>query len=505
MRFRADRLVVAIALGVVLFHLAFAARYGWFRDELYYVACARRLAWGYVDHPPMVAVFARLALALFGESLVGLRAFAALAAGGTALLAGELAREMGGARFAQGLAAFVTALAPYDLAVGHFYSMNAFEPLVWGGVTLVFVRAANRDDARVLLWLGPIVGLGVLNKHSAAWPVAGLALGMALSPARRFFARREVWIAAAIAALIVLPHLLWQYDNGFPTREFAKNALSGKNEPYGVLGFVWQEALLTHPLAAPLWMGGLAALARLDALRAFRPIAVMYFFVATLIVATQAKAYYLAPSYGALFAAGAVAFERLVRARWARAAYTTVFGLGAAALVPLVVPVLSAADFQRYAKHLGSIGEVKTGEKQKPSALPQLYADMHGWPEMAARVREVALAEGESIAVLADNYGQASAVEMFAHLPVASGNNGWWLWGPPRPPPGAPSELGWPRALVTIGYETEELSPFFADVREAGRVSHPLARADEQDLPICVCRAPTVPIDEAWPRFKRYH
>src|SRR5262249_33120035 len=118
MRFRGDRLVGAIALATAVLHLVFASRYGWFRDELYYLACARRLTWGYVDHPPFVALIARVALALFGTSLVGLRLFAALAAGMTALLAGEIARAMGGARFAQALAAFAAAVAPYDLILG---------------------------------------------------------------------------------------------------------------------------------------------------------------------------------------------------------------------------------------------------------------------------------------------------------------------------------------------------------------------------------------------------
>ena len=490
----------AIALATFGLHIAFAARYGWFRDELYYAACARRLAWGYVDHPPMVAAIARLAHAVFGDSLVGLRAFSALAAAVTVLVAAEIARAMSGGRFAQALAAFAAAVAPYDLVVGQIYSMNAFEPIAWGALALVFVRVVRDPEnrARELYWLGPIVGLGVMNKYSAAWPAIALLVAAALGPARRLFRRKELWIATAIAALIVTPHVIWQIEHHFPTREFAKNAL-GKNEPYGVLGFVAQQVLLTHPLGALLWMTGLGALLFGASLRNFRPLGLAYLFVAALIVATQAKAYYLAPAYGPLFAAGAVTFERVTaaRARWSRVLYVVLLAAGSAILLPVAIPILSETSFQRYAARLGVFGEARSGEKIKRSALPQLYADMHGWPEMAAAVDTVAerLSPRESVGVLAGNYGEAGAIEMFTRLPVMCGNDGYWLWGPPA---------AWPSAVVAVGYDADDLARFFGDVHEAARFDQPFARENERDLPIYVCRSPRMPVAEAWPRLKHY-
>jgi hypothetical protein len=233
---------------------------------------------------------------------------------------------------------------------------------------------------------------------------------------------------------------------------------------------------------------------------------VAWLLVATLIVVTQAKAYYLAPSFGVLFAAGATFFERVTeaRVRWSRFAYPAVLGVTGAILAPVAVPILDVPTFQRYSAALGVFGEAKTGECQKKAALPQIYADMHGWPEMARAIASVVDAmppeDRASFAVLAENYGEASAVDFFAHLPAASGNNGWWLWGPPR----GDGALGWPRAIVAIGFDEEDLAPFFGDVHEAARHDHPLARMNERDLPIFVCRDPRVPIDAAWPRFKRF-
>jgi 4-amino-4-deoxy-L-arabinose transferase-like glycosyltransferase len=497
------RIVPLIAVCVVALHLVFAGRYGWFRDELYYVACGRRLALGYVDHPPIVALVARFANAIFGDSLVGLRSFAAIAAGGAILLGGALARAFGGGRVAQIVAALGVALAPYDLVVGHIYTMNGFEPLAWGGIALVVARAIRDDETKRLVWLGPIVGLGVLNKQSASWPVLAIILGLAASPSRKLLARRETWIAAGIAIVIVAPHVAWQVHHGFPTREFARAALTGKNEPYGPLGLLGQLFQLFHPLLAPLWIAGLVGLLGWRPLRPYRPFGVAVLLLVLLVFGTQAKAYYLGPAWMWLFAAGGVVTERAMRTQLGRrlvVGYGVLTIVAAFALMPVAMPILDEETFERYARALGVLGEQRSGEKMRPSRLPQHFADMDGWPELASTVRNVveglAPSERADAIIMASNYGQASAIEHFgAGAPVGSGDNGWWLWGPPRP---APSVIVW------VGSRSEDLRDLFADVREVARADHPLARADEREIPVSVCREPKLALAEAWPRLKHY-
>jgi len=497
------RVVPCIAVACVALHLAFSGRYGWFRDELYYVACGRRLALGYVDHPPFVPLVARIANLVFGDSLVGLRSFAATSAGITILLAGAVARSFGGGRVAQIVAALGVALAPYDLVVGHIYTMNAFEPVAWGGVALVVARSIHDDDPKRLVWLGPIVGLGVLNKHSASWPVLALALAIAMSPSRRLLARREAWIAAGIATLIVAPHIAWQVHHGFPTREFARAALAGKNEPYGPLGLVEQLLQLFHPLLAPLWISGLVGLLGWLKLRPYRPFGVAVLLLIVLVFTTQAKAYYLGPAWAWLFAAGGVVTEHaMLRRRLRRLVlgYGALTVVGGLALLPAALPILDVASYQRYARTLGVLGEQRTGERMRPASLPQIFADMHGWPELARTVHDVvdglSPSERADAVILTSNYGEASAIEHFGgNLPVGSGDNGWWLWGPPRP---APSVIVW------VDPRREDLDLLFADAREVARADHPLARGDERDLPVYVCRQPKSTLAEAWPRLKHY-
>jgi 4-amino-4-deoxy-L-arabinose transferase-like glycosyltransferase len=196
-----------LALGTVALHLLFAGHYGYFRDELYFIACGQHLAWGYVDQPPLIAVAARLAAALFGESLTGLRLLPALAAGGLVLLTARLARRLGGGPYAQALSGMSVALAPIFLAFGHLLTMNAFEPLLWLGCSLLLVELIRTGEQRLWLAVGAVVGVGMLNKHSMAFFTLCLALGLVLTPQRRLMRSRWLVLGAGLATLLVLPHV----------------------------------------------------------------------------------------------------------------------------------------------------------------------------------------------------------------------------------------------------------------------------------------------------------
>ncbi|RPJ74804.1 MAG: phospholipid carrier-dependent glycosyltransferase, partial [Acidobacteria bacterium] len=207
----------------LLLHALAITNYGYFRDELYYLACSRHLAWGYVDQPPFsIAVLAGVG-ALLGHSLPALRLLPALSGAATILLVGLIVRELGGGRFAQALACLCALLAPVWLAIDHFYSMNAFDTFFWSLAAWLLLRAL--DDDRLGWWaaLGVVLGFGLLNKTSVLWFGGGLAVGLIVTPFRRLIARPGPWAAAAIALLLFAPHLVWQWQNGWPTLEFMRN------------------------------------------------------------------------------------------------------------------------------------------------------------------------------------------------------------------------------------------------------------------------------------------
>ncbi len=178
----ATGVVLAICAAELLLHLLTANRYGIFRDELYYVACSKHLAWGYVDHPPMAVLIAWVARHLLGESPLALRFFPMLAGAALVWVTAQIARQMGGGRFAQGLAGLAILPVPIYLILQHWLTVNAFEPLIWMGCAWLVLRAIHTGDARYWCWLGVLAGAGFETKYSIAFLLAGLLVGCCWSP-----------------------------------------------------------------------------------------------------------------------------------------------------------------------------------------------------------------------------------------------------------------------------------------------------------------------------------
>ena len=242
----------AVAL---LIHLLTNHRYGYFRDELYFIACARHLDWGYVDMAPLSALLLRLELASFGESLFALRLFPAFAAAGTVALTGAIARQLGGRTWAVALASIGSLSALVFLALGNFYSLNVFEPLFWMGCVYLLIRIINGGSWPLWLGFGLLAGLGAENKHSVAFFGAGLVLALLLSPERRQFVRPGIWLGGMVALAIALPNLIWQFQHGWPTYELLSNiAHSNKNVVLSPPEFFVQQTLILNPATLPLWL-----------------------------------------------------------------------------------------------------------------------------------------------------------------------------------------------------------------------------------------------------------
>ena len=492
----------APAAGVLLFHLAFLPGYGVFRDELYYMACGRRPGWGYVDHPPLVGWVAWLVAQVAGDSHLALRVVAALAMATTVWLAGRIARALGGGPFAAVLAGSATGLAPVALSLGSYYSMNAFDLLFWALIAWILVRVLSDGPERLWLAFGAVAGLGLLNKISILYLGFGLVVGLALSRRWDAFRSRLFWAGGLLAFSIFLPHLLWQHANGWPTLEFMSNARRYKMAPVSPPGFLKDVLLHTAPMAW-LWIAGVAWLLLARAASRARPLGFAFLVVVAVLVFGGGKPYYLAAAYALAFASGAVALERWTtgRARALRPALAVLMLLAAASLAPLGRPVLPVETYVRYAEALGLKPSV--GERQELGRLPQFYADMHGWREMAEAVAGVVrgLPRGEraEACVFGQNYGEAGAVEYFARdldlPPAISGHNSYWLWGP-----GACTG----EVVVVLGDRRERLEELFADVR-LGAVSRCRDCMPYEDgLSIWVARGPKQPISRLWPGIKGF-
>lgn len=504
-----NRRPVAIAVGVLTLatlalHLATNGRYGFFRDELYFLMCGQRLDWGYVDQPPGIALVARLATELAGMSLVGIRVPAALAAAGLVALTSAFAVRLGGGIFAAMLAGLAVAVAPVLATWGHLLTMNAFQPLIWLGLawtTFALVEGRGRSLARWAL-LGVLVGVGANFKYDVVFWLAGLVLGVLATHAGRRALRWDgLGLAVLLAAVLVAPNLLWQARHGVPMLELLRNGQLHKNTPFEPGSFLLQQLLLIGPLSTPVWLLGLlSGLTRRD-----RPTAVLsltFLAASALMFLGKGKAYYLAPAYPTLLALGAVELEARIRRptlRWATAAVVT---LGGAVLLPLFIPVLSVDALLRYQAALHFTPP--RDEQHAFNPLPQHLADEFGWPgivdAVAAASARLTPEERRTGAVYTFNYGEAAALEFLGRdrgLPtVVSGHNQYWMWGPRG------SRLD---PLLVIGGSVKGLSQDYGEVTEVGRTpADPHAMPYESDRPIHLCRGRRTDPVATWPEEKHF-
>ncbi len=506
-----DAPIVALALVAVAIHFATnlgLGGYRYFRDELYYIACSRHLALGYVDHPSLSIILLSIELHLFGASMFALRLFPALAHGAAIILAAMIAREMGGGRFAMSIASLAILIAPIFLGLTSFYSMNAYEPLFWGAAGLVVVRILNTNDARLWLWFGLIAGIALENKISMLFLCVGVVAGLLLTDRRRFLLSPFLWIGGALAMLLFIPYVIWNARHGFPTLEFMHNAQLYKNYHASMFGFVGAQIVLLNPLSAPLWMAGIFW-CFFGASGRYRVIGWIYLAVFALTL-QGGKAYYAAPVYMLMFPAGAVALERFAAAReWGvslRRAAVIALVIAGVVSAPLAIPVLPPNALASYAARLGMGPAQKSaliGERIKQGILPQNFADRFGWPEMAAAAAQVYDSlpppERAHTAIFASNYGEAGAIDFFGpryNLPPAiSGHNSYWLWG------FGDRDID---TVIVIGSTRASLAKFFAEVIPVAKFECGYCMGYENDLDIFICRKPLAPMAKLWPMIKMF-
>jgi 4-amino-4-deoxy-L-arabinose transferase-like glycosyltransferase len=481
-RFPAAVLVVAGSTFVVL--MAVSTRYGWHRDELYFIACGRRLAWGYVDQPPFVPAVARVSEALFGTSLAGLRLWPALALVGVVLMTAAIARELGGGAFAQGLAALATGICPLFLGEGHLLATATFDLFFWTAITLVVVRLLRTGDQRLWLAAGALAGMGLQNKHSVVFLLFGLLAGLLLTPERRQLASPWLWGGIAMAALIWAPNVIWHAQHDWPVFDMLDSLREEGGTEARIL-FIPSQLFVLSTLAV-LWIPGLIWLLRDRDGRPWSSLAVAYLALVALFVITGGKPYYAAGIYPVLLAAGAGVWERGAHRR--RALVWVVAG-GLVAM-PLAIPV----------------APVSLAQHHPIEDLEMEFGSQLGWHDLVEQVAQVRdslpPAQRRSLTIFTGDYGAAGAIDLWGHeydLPKAvSGHNNYWIWGYDRAVDGATTivlGLGLPRVLSRV----------FEGCVLKVRVGQPHdVAAEEAGAPIYVCQRPRASWAELWPQLRHY-
>ena len=493
----AGMLVAGIAACKLLLHLYAARYYGYFVDELYNLALARHLAWGYVDVAPMIALLGRIEMTLFGDSLPAIRLFPAIAGAGLVVLAAAIARELGGGRFAQGLTALCVLLAPGYLALDHFLNVNAFEPLCWMGCAWLVIRIVNTGNTKLWIWFGLLAGIGLETKHSMLIFGFALIAGLALTPQRKHLYSRWLLMGGLLAFVLFLPNLLWNVQHHFPFVELQENIRrEGRNVDLSLASFFGQEMLAMLPLSAPIWMAGLWALFR----GPYRALTFAWTITAAIILAMNPRVYYLFPAFPMLMAAGAVEFERW-KVRWLKPVYCVLMVLMGVLIAPTLLPILPPETYIRYAAvtHL----QQPRIENHKLGPLPQLFADQFGWEDLVIVVARAYNALPPDVrartAIYGQSYGHLGAIDLFGPRyglpPAIGGHQNYFLWGP-RDYTG--------ESMIVMGERRQDLESKFAAVEKVGHVEHPYAMPYNH-IDIFYCQGLKQSLAEVWPKVKNWH
>ncbi|HTC11721.1 MAG TPA: glycosyltransferase family 39 protein [Acetobacteraceae bacterium] len=496
---RQPGLILAL-LGLAI-HLYANSGYGIFRDELYFIVCGEHPAWGYVDQPPLIPLAAALMHHLFPRSLAMLRLLPALGHAATIALTAETVRVLGGRRWAQALAALCVLTGIDFLGAGTLLTTDAVQSLAWLFCAYALIRITRDRNEWWWIAIGAVAGVALLTKYMLAFWLVALGIGLLATPARRSLARPQFYAGATLGLMIVLPNVIWQAMHGFPFLEIGRVAAAGKNVALPPLVFLHKEIDELNTMTAPVWIAGLLAFARWPRFAAYRGFAIAFVVLFAAMIAMHAKPYYPMGAYPLFLAGGAVALEAWIAVRVVRAALPAAIAMWGALGVPFVVPLLPVEQFAAYQTRLGITQA--SSDRSPLGVLQQNYADMFGWPELAALVgrayQSLPPDEQARAVFLGENYGEAAAVDVLSvprgKPPVISGHNTYYLWGP----------LGHDgRVVIRLGGNRDAMLRVYASVEKVGVLESPWAMPTERGKTLWICRGRRRPLQDDWPRFRHY-
>jgi hypothetical protein len=484
---------VTVALGSLGLLMAVAGQYGLHRDEMYFIVAGRHPDFGYVDQPPITPLLNAISAAVFGISPAGIRVMPAVAFAIVVLLTAAIAREFGGGRLAQAIAALTIGVSGY-LDAGHLNTTATYDVLGWTVFLLIVVRVLRGGDPRLWLLAGVAAGVTLENKNLILFLGAGLGVGVLVARRWELLRLRWLWAGAALALLIWAPNLIWQAQHGWPQLEMAR-VIADRSGDQNRADVILLQILFAGPLLFPIFLAGLWWLLRSPEALAWRPIGWSYVVVLGLIFVTAGKGYYSGGLLPTLIAAGAVVTAGwLARGRPAvrwikRGAYSAATVGSAFIIVSLTLPVVPAAEFPN-----------STAAKINTDSV-----NTYGWDGFVGQVRAVSdslsPADRAHTAILTANYGEAGSLELLSEPglpPVYSGENSYAYWGPPDDS----------RTITILVMNWDEAGSYWGQwlgpcsLATKIDLGIPEGLSEEQGAGVWVCRDRAAPWSEIWSRFR---
>ena len=488
-------LLIVLAALRLLVHVLTNGQYGWHRDELAVLDDAQFLAWGYVAYPPVTPFIGRIGLESFGVSLVGVRFLAALAQSISMVITGLIARELGGSRRAQVIAAVAVGIAPMSVIMGALFQYISFDYLWWVLIAYLLVRLLKTEDPRWWVAVGAVIGIGMLTKYTLGVLVVGIVVGVLVTPLRTHLRQRWLWVGVLLSLLVFLPNLIWQIQHDFVSLRFldtirARDIAIGRTDDFLPMQFV----VNANPITVPLWLAGLYFYFFAVEGKRYRTLGWIYVTAFVLFFALQGRFYYLAPAYPMLLAAGAVTAEHWLQTRsTARQRRTLrftwgglVLGAAMSAFLMLPLPPVNSMWWQ-------IVAEVHDN-----------FVEQIGWPELVESVATIydslPVNERAVTGIVAGNYGEAGAINLYGPAlglpPVISGVNSYWYRGYGDEP----------QVLIVVGIGATTLSRFFTTCEVAGQVTNRYGVENQETShpDIFLCRGLSRPWPEVWEEIQSF-
>ncbi|QNF33440.1 glycosyltransferase family 39 protein [Adhaeribacter swui] len=488
-------LLVLVLIKFALSYVSVHPAYEFQRDEYLYLDEANHLAWGFLEVPPALALQAWLTKAL-GNHWYLVRFWPALFGALTMWVIGLTVKRLQGGWFALALAG-IGFLASAYLRINILFQPNALEFLCWSVYFYLLISYLQQPKNKYLYLLGLFIGVGLLNKYSVIFFLAGALPIIALSRYRVVFLKPAFYLAIGLAFLIFLPNLIWQWQHKFPVWQHMQELKATQLDLVKPTDFLKDQLLMSFP-GAFIWLAGLIALLLARWARPYAVVGLIYLAVIGIFLWLHGKSYYALGLYPVLLAFGGVVWERIVAMRWQlflKPILLLIPLLLIAPAVPLLLPVLSPEATARYCQKFKATGILRWEDGQD-HLLPQDYADMLGWEEMATLVRQayaqIPVAERAETIIWCDNYGEAGAVNYYNakyHLPRAhSTNASYSLWSPPRVNP---------KVVILVSDEAAtDLMPHFKSTQIVGRLNNPLYR--ESETHVSILREPDQALLQRW-------
>jgi hypothetical protein len=502
-------LLIISSLTFLLIYLStFNKAYGYFIDEFYYIACANNPAAGYVDHPPLAPLILTVIQFLFGTSIFVIRIIPALAEAAGVFYTGILAREIGGGKFAQILAACAMAASPTIITFGQFYSMNAFEPLLAVLLMLFAVRMIKENNPKRWIVLGIIMGLGMMNKHTFGVFIIAIILSLILAGKWKLIFNKWFFVGSIIALIIFTPNIIWQIINNYPSLEFYRNINSDKNVYTPPLAFILGQVMGMSPSTIPIWIAGFLFLLFSKTMKEFKFLGILFVTLFLfMLLSGISRSDRLAFAYPAAFAGGAIFYEHLfLKYKLSSAKVVLILFIfsGLAISLPLVLPYFSYETVIARTEFIQYNTELERGNKP---LLPQILADKIGWEErfnlVYSAYQSLSDDDKKQTIVAAGNYGQAGALELYGKdkdfPPVVCTHNNYYFWSKSR-------LKG--NILLKLGHDNEYhgLSERFTMVEVyPEEYTNKYVTGHENNLRVFICRRPLIPYSQMLEQGKFFY